>query len=156
MQTPSNIAAVRWKGNKVVNVFSTFVREDLQKAKRFSQKKKHYHTTATHCDCLQQIYGGVDCMNQNISCYMVHLQTKKWRWPLFLFCIDVAANNVFSYIDYANRRLAKVAWMHYALEEPLLKPIVIFIKKIVRLLSFRSQGLLLGIMSEESTPIFGL
>ena len=36
-----------------------------------------------------------DCMDQNISTYMIHLKSKKWWWPLFRFCVDVAVNNVF-------------------------------------------------------------
>ena len=37
----------------------------------------------------------MDRMGQNISCYMVHLRSKKWWWPLFRSCIDVAINNAF-------------------------------------------------------------
>ena len=36
--------------------------------------------------------GGVDRIDQNISCYMVNLRSKKWWWPLFQFCIDVTDN----------------------------------------------------------------
>ena len=39
--------------------------------------------------------GGVDRMDQNISTYMIHLKSKKWWWPLFRFCVDVAINNAF-------------------------------------------------------------
>ena len=39
--------------------------------------------------------GGVNHMDQSASCYMVHLRNKKWWWPIFRFCIDVAVNNAF-------------------------------------------------------------
>ena len=34
-------------------------------------------------------------MDQNIDAYMINIQNKKWWWPLFRFCIDVAVNNAF-------------------------------------------------------------
>ena len=34
-------------------------------------------------------------MDQNISAYMILLRNKKWWWPLFRFCVDVAVNNAF-------------------------------------------------------------
>ena len=34
-------------------------------------------------------------MDQNISTYMINLRSKKWRWPLFRFWVDVAVNSVF-------------------------------------------------------------
>ena len=39
--------------------------------------------------------GGVDRIDQNISTYMINLRSKKWWWPLFRFCVDVAVNNAF-------------------------------------------------------------
>ena len=39
--------------------------------------------------------GGVDCLDQNISCYMVNLKSKKCWGPIVRFCIDVAVNNAF-------------------------------------------------------------
>ena len=37
--------------------------------------------------------GEVDRMDQNISAYMINIRNKKWWWPLFQFCIDLAVNN---------------------------------------------------------------
>ena len=96
--TSSNILAVRWKDNKVVNVFTIFAGKDAQnKVKPYSQKKKK------NVDVLQpkvvnvysRFMGGVDRMDQNISTYMIHLTSKKWSWPLFCFCVDVAVSNGF-------------------------------------------------------------
>ena len=39
--------------------------------------------------------GGIDRMDQNISTYVINFRSKKWWWPLFRFCVDVAVNNAF-------------------------------------------------------------
>ena len=39
--------------------------------------------------------GGVDRMNQNIGACMINIRSKKWWWPLFQFCVDLAVNNAF-------------------------------------------------------------
>ena len=45
---------------------------------------------------MQQINGGVDRMDQDISAYMTNLRSKKSRWPpLFRFLLDVSFNNAF-------------------------------------------------------------
>ena len=37
--------------------------------------------------------GEVGRMDQNSSAYMINIRNKKWWWPLFRFCIDLAVNN---------------------------------------------------------------
>ena len=39
--------------------------------------------------------GGVDRTDQNIGAYMINIRSKKWWWPLFRFCVDLAVNNAF-------------------------------------------------------------
>lgn len=39
--------------------------------------------------------GGVDRFDQNLACYMIQHRTKKWYWPVFRFCIDLAVQNAF-------------------------------------------------------------
>ena len=39
--------------------------------------------------------GRVDRMDQNIGAYMINIRSKKWWWPLFRFCVDLAFNNAF-------------------------------------------------------------
>ena len=39
--------------------------------------------------------GGVDRMDQNIGAYMINICNKKWSWPLFRSCVDLAINNAF-------------------------------------------------------------
>ena len=41
--------------------------------------------------------GGVDRMDQNIGAYMTIIRNKKWWWPLFRFCVDLAVNNAFQF-----------------------------------------------------------
>ena len=38
---------------------------------------------------------GVDRMDQNTGAYMINIRNKKWWWPLFRFCVDLAVNNAF-------------------------------------------------------------
>ena len=39
--------------------------------------------------------GGVDRMDQNIGAHMINIRNKKWWWPLFRFCVDLAVKNAF-------------------------------------------------------------
>ena len=39
--------------------------------------------------------GGVDRMDQTIGAYMINVCNKRWWWPLFRFCVDLAVNNAF-------------------------------------------------------------
>ena len=34
-------------------------------------------------------------MGQNIGAYMINIRNKKWWWPLFRFCVDLAVKNAF-------------------------------------------------------------
>ena len=93
-----NMAAVRWKDNKVVNVLSTFAGKDpVQKVKRYSQeaKKRIDIPQPKVVHVYNRYMGGVDRLDQNLAAYMINLRSKKWWWPLFRFCIDVAINNAY-------------------------------------------------------------
>ena len=92
------MAAVRWKDNKVVNVLSTFAGKDpVQKVKRYSQeaKKRIDIPQPKVVHVYNRYMGGVDRLDQNLAAYMINLRSKKWWWPLFRFCIDVAINNAY-------------------------------------------------------------
>ena len=85
----SDISAVRWKDNKVVNVLSTFAGKEPQKnVKRYSQKeKKKVNVLQSNVvNVYNRFMSGVDRMDQNISTYMINLRSKKWWWPLFRLC----------------------------------------------------------------------
>ncbi|KAH3733975.1 hypothetical protein DPMN_040414 [Dreissena polymorpha] len=34
--------------------------------------------------------GGVDRMDQNVGIYQVEIRSKKWWWPVFAYCLDLA------------------------------------------------------------------
>ena len=39
--------------------------------------------------------GGLTRPNQNVMCCMTNIHSKKWRWPIFRFSLDVVVNNAF-------------------------------------------------------------
>lgn len=94
----SDVCLVRWNDNRVVTVASTYAGvAPLQKAKRFSsQEKKRIEISQPKS---VQLYnygmGGVDRLDQNVSSYMIQHRSKKWYWPVFRFCVDVAVQNAF-------------------------------------------------------------
>ena len=94
----SNLTLVRWKDNKVVTVVSTFVGKiPLRKAHRYVKAQNG----KAEIDQPQSIFlynkgmGGVDCLDQNISSYMIDHRSKKWWWPVFRFCLDLSVNNAY-------------------------------------------------------------
>ena len=95
IETSSNISAVRWKDNKVVNVLSTFAGKEPQKKVKRKEKKRVDVLQPNVVNIYNRFMGRVDRMDQNISTYMINLRSKKWWWPLFCFCVDVAVNNAF-------------------------------------------------------------
>ena len=94
----SNVTAVRWKDNKIVNALSTFTgKEPIQLVKRFCKKeKKRVDIEQPNIiNIYNKSMGGVDRMDQNIAAYMINLRSKKWWWPFFRFGIDVSVNNAY-------------------------------------------------------------
>ena len=82
----SNLTLVRWKDNKVVTVVSKFVgKMALRKAHRkFMSKIKLAGLRLTSLNIIyNKGMGGVDRLDQNISCYMIRHRSKKWYWPVF-------------------------------------------------------------------------
>ena len=94
----SKLTLVRWKGNKVVTVASTFVgKVPLRRAHRYVKAENG----RTKIDKPQSIFlynkgmRRVDHLDQNISSYMKAHRSKKWWWPVFHFCLDLSVNNVY-------------------------------------------------------------
>ena len=94
----SNITAVRWKDNKVVNAISTFTdKKPIQQVKRYCHCEK-WRVKIEQPNIINQynmFMGGVDRIDQNISGYMINIRTKKCWWQLFRFAVDVAVNNAY-------------------------------------------------------------
>ena len=89
----NGLIVVRWNDNNIVNVVSNCQGiEPLQHASRWSKQARtrvrlpqpflirHY----------SQTMGGVDRMDQNVEKYCVAIRSKKWWWPVFMYCIVLA------------------------------------------------------------------
>ena len=94
----SNLMLVRWKGNKVVTIASTFVgKTPFRKAHRYVQAQNG----RAEIDQPQSFFlydkgmAGVDWLDQNISSYMIGHRSKKWWWPVFRFCLVLSVNNAY-------------------------------------------------------------
>ena len=94
----SDVCLVRWHDSKVVTVASTYVgAKPLQKAKRYSSQEKR----RIEVDQPKVVHtynygmGGVDRLDQNLACYKIQHRSKKWYWPIFRFCLDMAVQNAF-------------------------------------------------------------
>lgn len=104
----------RWLDNNLVTMCSN-------KDQGFSQKEKK--KVAVQQPVLIKEYniimGGVDRSDQNISLYRTSIRGKKWHFPLFAHCIDMAVTN-----DWQLHRLyggkftnltfrRSIAWIYY-------------------------------------------
>lgn len=87
------LIVVRWNDNNIVNVVSNCHGvEPIQQASRWSKQARarislpqpylirHYNQTM----------GGVDRMDQNVEKYRVSIRSKKWWWPIFMYCLDLS------------------------------------------------------------------
>ena len=94
----SNITAVRWKDNKVVNAISTFTgKQPIEQVKLYCHREK-LRVNIEQPNIINQYnmsMGGVDRMDQNILAYMINLRARKWWWPFSRFVVDVAVNNAY-------------------------------------------------------------
>ena len=92
----SGTLVVRWNDNSVVTVASNcFGVEPCSQAQRWSyaEKKKITITQPRVIAEYNKNMGGVDRMDQNISQYRITIRSKKWWWPFFSYCADVAMQN---------------------------------------------------------------
>ena len=120
---PSNITAVRWKDNKVVNAVSTLTgKQPIQQVKRYCHHKNR-RVNIEQSNIINQYYMSmrrVDRMDQNISTYMITLHTKKWWWPRFRFVVDVTVNNTHQIYLKFHLYNINIDWMAVAFAESLL------------------------------------
>ena len=71
----SNITAVRWKGNELVNAISTFTgKQPIQQVKRYYHREKRRVDIGQPniTDQYDMSMGGVDRTDQNILAYMIN------------------------------------------------------------------------------------
>ena len=93
----SNVTLVQWKDNKVVTVASTTGKEPMKRARRYikDQGGRVEIDQPNAISFYNKTMGGVDRMDQNIGAHMINICNKKWWWPRFQFCVDLAVNNAF-------------------------------------------------------------
>ena len=102
----SSLTFFRCKDNKVVTVGPTFV-------EKIPLRKAHCYVKSqigrAEVDQPQSIFlynecmGGVHCLDQNISSYMIGHRSRKWWWPVFRFCLDLLVNNVYQLYRHKKR-----------------------------------------------------
>lgn len=92
----NKVLVVRWNDNAVVNMMSNF--EDIYPtswAERYSRKEKK--VVKLPCPKIVGSYnkymGGVDLFDRFMSNYRIKIKGKKWWWPYFANCIDLAVSN---------------------------------------------------------------
>ena len=94
----AKIAFVRWKGNKMVTAISSkYGLNPTAKTKRYIKEKKG-RVNIEQPQCIKKYnveMGGADRLDQKIATYMTAHRSKKWWWPIFCFCMDFCANNLF-------------------------------------------------------------
>ena len=94
----SNVTLVCWKDNKVVTVVSTlYGKEPMKRACRYIKDNggRVEIDQPNSISVYNKTMVGVDRMDENIGAYMINIRSKKWWWPLFQFCVDLAVNNAF-------------------------------------------------------------
>ncbi len=92
----NNVTVVHWHDNSVVTLASNcYGVEPVMKARRWSAaEKKFVEVPQPHVVHTYNVgMGGVDRMDQNVSCYRISIRSKKWWWPLFAYMVDVAVQN---------------------------------------------------------------
>ena len=94
----TGIWITRWKDSKVVTMASIYAGVNpIKKAQRYSKaEKKRVEITQPNVVAEYNYgMGGVDRFDQNIAAYMITQQSKKWWWPVFRFCVDLAVQNAY-------------------------------------------------------------
>ena len=92
----TNSLVVVWNDNRVVTVVSNTngvspVRPVLRWV---SSEKRKVPVNQPHVVHQYNMFmGGVDRMDQNVDNYRVGIRSKKWWWPVLLFCIDTSVHN---------------------------------------------------------------
>ena len=93
-----NVTLVCWEDNKVVTVASTLYGKEPMKRALCYIKDQGGRVEIDQANAISfhnKTMGRVDRIDQNTDAYMINIDNKKWWWPLFRFCVDLAVNNAF-------------------------------------------------------------
>ena len=96
LDTVSNSLVVTWNDNRMVTMVTNIdTVHPIEPAQRWIAAKKQRIGIARPNTVKQYntYMGGVDRMDQNIDNYRVGIRSKKWWWPVFMFCIDTSCHN---------------------------------------------------------------
>jgi len=94
--TTNDILAVKWVDNSVCAVLTNFdFVEPIQSVNRWSKDaKKKVPVPQTKLYATYNAHmGGVDNMDQNLSCYRICIKGKKWWWVIFTYLLDLVIVN---------------------------------------------------------------
>lgn len=92
----NNVTVARWNDNAVVTVLTNWDdTEPATYAKRYSRTEKktvQVKQPKVIADYNKHM-GGVDLLDNFVSNYRINIKGKKWWWPIFVNCIDIAKVN---------------------------------------------------------------
>ncbi|CAK1591406.1 unnamed protein product [Parnassius mnemosyne] len=94
----SGVSLVRYNDNNVVTVASTCEGvSPVGSAQRWSSaERKKISIQQPFCvQMYNQYMGGVDRLDQNIGCYRISINKKKWYWQLLMWPLNASMNNAF-------------------------------------------------------------
>lgn len=79
--------AIRYKDNSVLTVASNFESSEIGTAQRWSREKKARVQIPQPLAVknYNSFMGGVDLLDQFVSCYRTRMRQRKWWWPIFLY-----------------------------------------------------------------------
>lgn len=118
----NDVLICKWHDNNVVSVASNSLSVfPLNKVKRFSQsEKKHIYIDQPRLiKFYNENMGGVDRGDQNLSEYRVSIRGKKWYFPLFAHCIDMAMQNAWRIHKHNNGKLDQLEFRRLVATELL-------------------------------------
>lgn len=90
----NKIIALRWNDNATVSLLSNF--EGAGQIKEVNRRSRNLQLTIPCPEMISsynKYMGGVDLMDRFMSQYRVKVKGKKWWWPYFSNCIDLALSN---------------------------------------------------------------
>lgn len=112
-ETKSNITLVRYNDNSIVTVASTQCgTRPVGKVKRYCDKERKEVDQPRCIINYNKYMGGVDRLDQNISCYRVGIRLKRWYWQLLMFPINASMNNAFQLYKISPLARCKTSTQH--------------------------------------------
>jgi len=96
LDTTTDTLVVVWNDSCPVHLVSNvYGVNPVQACTRWisTTKKKESISQPSVVHMYNKYMGGVDRMDQNVGNYRVGIRSKKWWWPVFVFCLDTSLHN---------------------------------------------------------------